>query len=59
MWLADKEKIEAIPFPADFECGPHSSVEPASFLPDAQWLDLSERAIRERIGLAYYRTFGI
>jgi uncharacterized SAM-binding protein YcdF (DUF218 family) len=59
MWLADKEKVEAIPFPADFECGPHSSVEPASFLPDAQWLDLSERAIRERIGLAYYRTFGI
>jgi uncharacterized SAM-binding protein YcdF (DUF218 family) len=59
MWLADQEKIEAIPFPADFESGNHSSLELASFLPDAKWLDLSERAIRERIGLAYYRTFGV
>jgi len=59
MWLAQKEKIEAIAFPADFEAGSHSSLEFTSFLPEAKWLDLSERAIRERIGLTYYRTFGI
>jgi uncharacterized SAM-binding protein YcdF (DUF218 family) len=59
MWLAEKKRIDAIPFPADFEAESHGPLEVTSFLPQAKWLEKSERAIREWIGLTYYRTFGI
>jgi uncharacterized SAM-binding protein YcdF (DUF218 family) len=59
MWLAQKEGIEAIPFPADFGGGNHNPLQLTSFLPEAKWLDQSERAIREWMGLTYYRAFGI
>ena len=59
MWLAQKEGIEAIPFPADFGGGSHNPFHLTDFLPEAKCLDRSERAIREWLGLTYYRTFGI
>lgn len=58
MWLAKQEKIDAIPFPADFQVGKPRFFEINSLLPKAEHLDLSERAIREWIGMAYYRVFG-
>ncbi len=59
MWLARKEKIDAIPFPADFEAGRLRLFEPSSLMLKAECLEKSERAIREWIGMAYYRVFGI
>jgi len=59
MWLAEADRIEAIPFPADFEAESHRPLEFTSFLPQARCLEKSECAIREWIGLTYYRTFGI
>ncbi len=58
MWLMRKERIDAIPFPADFEAEFTHPVEFQSFLPQAKDLERSERAIREWIGLTYYRVFG-
>jgi len=59
MWLVAKQGIDAIPFPADFEAERKRPLDLQSFLPQARYLDTSERAIRERLGLAYYRVFGI
>jgi uncharacterized SAM-binding protein YcdF (DUF218 family) len=59
MWLAKRERIDAIPFPADFEGEAHRPLNLSSLLPQAASLEKSERAIREWIGLTYYRVFGI
>jgi uncharacterized SAM-binding protein YcdF (DUF218 family) len=59
MWLVKKEHIDAIPFPADFEAESHGTLDLGSFLPQAKLLEESEGAIREWIGLAYYRVFGV
>ena len=59
MWLIGKERIDAIPFPADFEAEMQRPLEFQSFLPQARYLERSERAIREWIGLTYYRVFGV
>ena len=58
MWLIGKAGIDAIPFPADFEAERKRPLEVHSFLPQARYLERSERAIREWIGLAYYRVLG-
>lgn len=58
MWLAKKEKIDAIPFPADFEAGRLRLFELSSLMLKAEYLEKSERALREWIGLAYYKVFG-
>lgn len=59
MWLIGKQKIDAIPFPADFEAERQQPLEFQSFLPQARYLETSERVIREWIGLTYYRVFGV
>ena len=59
MWLIHREGIDAIPFPADFEAQSQRPLEFVSFLPQAGWLEKSDRAIREWIGLTYYRVFGV
>jgi uncharacterized SAM-binding protein YcdF (DUF218 family) len=59
MWLVKKEQIDVIPFPADFEAESHTPFDLTSFLPQARSLEASERAIREWIGLTYYRAAGV
>lgn len=59
VWLAKQENIDAIPFPADFEAGRLRLLELNSVLPRAEYLERSERAIREWIGMSYYVVFGI
>jgi uncharacterized SAM-binding protein YcdF (DUF218 family) len=59
MWLVKKEQIDAIPFPADLEAGSHHPLDLTDLLPQARWLEKSETAIREWIGITYYRVAGV
>jgi uncharacterized SAM-binding protein YcdF (DUF218 family) len=59
MWLVKKEQIDAIPFPADLEAERDRPFDLTGFLPQARYLEKSERVLREWIGLTYYRVFGV
>ncbi|ABL66584.1 YdcF family protein [Chlorobium phaeobacteroides] len=56
--LFRREGLRVIPFPVDFSFGGPESLTVLSFLPDAGALRLSERALRELLGIAFYRVKG-
>jgi len=52
--LFRKNGFEVTPFPVDFQTSENSGITPLSFLPTAHDSAMSETAIREMIGFAYY-----
>lgn len=52
--LFEREDFTVIPYPVDFKVGA-TSMTPMDFLPDAGALWLTDVAIREQLGLLYYR----
>jgi uncharacterized SAM-binding protein YcdF (DUF218 family) len=57
MWLAEHEHLNVIPFPADFRAEWRSLKSMNSALPQATYLESTELALREWIGISYYRVF--
>jgi uncharacterized SAM-binding protein YcdF (DUF218 family) len=56
--LFRKNGFEVTPFPVDFQTSGNSGITPLSFLPTAHDSAMSETAIREMIGFAYYWVLG-
>ena len=55
--LFERAGLDVIPFAVDFKTGGEGRLTPMEFLPSAEALVLSERAVRELLGRAYYRLF--
>jgi uncharacterized SAM-binding protein YcdF (DUF218 family) len=55
LMLFQRTGLQVIPYPVDFVVDQHEPLSLLSFLPAADALQHSERAIHEMIGFAYYR----
>jgi uncharacterized SAM-binding protein YcdF (DUF218 family) len=55
LMLFQRIGLQVIPYPVDFVVNEHEGLSILSFLPGADALQNSERAIREMIGITYYR----
>lgn len=58
MRLMRSEGIDCVAFPTDYQTRRQGTAEPADFLPQADALAKTERAIREWIGIGFYAVRG-
>jgi uncharacterized SAM-binding protein YcdF (DUF218 family) len=58
VFLFRRAGLSVIPFPVDFSVEEREPLTVLSFLPDAGALRFSERALRELLGIAFYRVKG-